>query len=120
MQCTIKKILQHCIVLTETDILRIRKIVRIKRRKISKRREVLRKELDNHVKMMRGEAKRIRNYSKRQVVFEFFKVMSSWRRVAKFIDDVANLKFDTHLRNFKSDDLVKAKKQIKHLHFEKL
>lgn len=79
----------------------------------------MRKELDNHVQMMKGEAKRIKNYSTRHVIFEFFKVMSSWRRVLKFLDDVANLKFDAHLRNIKSDDLMKAKKQIKHLHFEK-
>ena len=89
-----------CIHALEIEILRIPKSVMVKRRKISKKREILRKELAHHIKQMRGEGKRIKDYTNQHIQYEFYKVMCSWRRVQRFIDDVFNLKFDAHLRNF--------------------
>ena len=44
--------------------------------------------------------------------------MKEWRGVQKILDDVNNLKFDAHLRNF-GNDFDMAKKQIQHCYFQK-
>ena len=81
MQAIIKSILVLCIKFLEMDLIRLPKLKIHKRRKISKKREIIRKELNNHVHIMRGEGRRLQNYTRKHIQFEFYKVMCSLRRV---------------------------------------
>lgn len=74
----------------------------------NKRRALL-KELENHETMMIGEGRRLyRRYDKRHMMFEFFKVMASWRRTLHHIHEVSNEKFKNSLRKH-GNDFDKAK-----------
>ena len=74
-------------------------------------------ELKKHILAMKGEGKRLKNYSKRIIDIEFDQVIDSWRKYLRFFNDVTNLKFDPHLRNF-GHEFGEAKKRIKHIFLE--
>ena len=90
----------------------------VKMRKLVKKRDAIRRELAFHTIDMKGYGKRLLRFTKKQSVYEFYKVMSSLRRAQKFLDEVANLKFDAHLRNF-GTDFEQAKKHIKSCYYQK-
>lgn len=76
------------------------------------------KELAVHEQLVKGQGRRIMNYTRRHAQFEFHKVMGQWRRAHKCLDDAHNIKFLASLRNF-GNDFEMAKKQIKHCYLEK-
>lgn len=92
--------------------------LREKRRKIFHKREALKKELSHFEHSMKGVGAKIEKYKQPQAVYEFFKVMKSLRRVQRFIDETANLKYDAHLRNF-GEEFEQAKLRIKDCTTEK-
>lgn len=67
---------------------------------------------------MAGEGKRLEKYSKKQATYEFFSALLQYRQVQKILQDVANLKFDAHLRNF-GENFDRALVRIKSCNLER-
>jgi len=61
---------------------------------------LLNRELNEFVEKMKGEERRLRRYTQKQAIVEFYRAMYSLRQVLRSTIDVSNVRYDVHLRNF--------------------